>query len=76
MFLVGARKKICTASFLGAQELHSQSTGKANVLIVHSCISLQEKRRKGSLYRVGGSSRRWTGLAHPQPKVTKFPEKS
>ena len=33
MFLVGARKNICTVSFLGVQELHYRSTGKANICI-------------------------------------------
>ena len=32
-FLVGVRKSICTAPFLGAQELHSRSTWKVNVCI-------------------------------------------
>ena len=31
MILVGVRKNICTEPFLDAQELHSQSTLKANV---------------------------------------------
>ena len=33
MFLFGVRKNICTAPFLGTQELHSWSTLKANVCI-------------------------------------------
>ena len=33
IFLFGVRKNICTASFLGAKELHSWSTLKANVYI-------------------------------------------
>ena len=33
MFLVSARKNICTAPFLYAQEVYSRSTGKANVCI-------------------------------------------
>ena len=34
MFLVGVRKNIYTAPFLDAQELHYQSTWKANVCIL------------------------------------------
>ena len=33
MFMVGVRKNICTTLFLEAEELHFQSTGKANVCI-------------------------------------------
>ena len=36
VFLVGVRKNICSAPFLDAQELHSQSNWKVNV-----CIFLQ-----------------------------------
>ena len=39
MFLVGSRKIICTAQYLGDQELHSPSTWKVNIC-VFLCISV------------------------------------
>ena len=49
MLLVGVRKNICTAPFLDTQELHSQSTWKANICIfLHISVRkyLFQRRRK------------------------------
>ena len=54
MFLVGVRKKICTAPFLDAQELHSLNTGEANV-----CIFPYISVRSFNLVVGWITSRRW-----------------
>ena len=59
VFLIGVRKKICTAPFVEAQELHSQNTLKANVCIF-LYISLRKflfQRRRKVLSGDGGGSR-------------------
>ena len=55
MFLFGVRKDICTAAFLGAQELHFRCTLKANVCIF-LYISLKKlcSRDVVRSYLVGG----------------------